>query len=110
MSTNWAEENLVVIRTLMERSTLYRRALAPIGITVGSLGVVAAVGGTTLALERPRPFIAYWAAVCALAGVVALVLARREALQEREPFWSPPTRRVALALAPALVAGALFSA
>ena len=39
MQTDWAGENLQVIRTLMERASLYRRALAPIMLTLGALGL-----------------------------------------------------------------------
>ena len=35
----------------------------------------------------------------------ALLLIRRQALKEQEPFWSPPTRRVAQALLPAFFCG-----
>ena len=38
MESNWAEENLQTIRTLMERSAIYRRCLAPITIYVERLG------------------------------------------------------------------------
>jgi len=43
----------------------------------------------------------------AVAG--AFVIARRQAVQEGEPFWSPPALRVTHALAPPLTAGLLFS-
>jgi hypothetical protein len=36
MDTNWAAEHLQTIRTLMERSALYRRALAPIMLCAGA--------------------------------------------------------------------------
>jgi len=42
MESNWAAEHLQVIRTLMERSALYRRALAPIMIFNGVVGLAAA--------------------------------------------------------------------
>jgi hypothetical protein len=35
----------------------------------------------------------------------AFLLARRQAIKDHEPFWSPPTRRVAQALLPPLLAG-----
>ena len=38
METNWAAEHLQVIRTLMERSAVYRRALAPIMTFNGAIG------------------------------------------------------------------------
>ena len=46
MDSNLAAEHLQVIRTLMERSAVYRRALAPVMIFAGALGMVAGfVGG-----------------------------------------------------------------
>jgi hypothetical protein len=105
MESNWATEHLQVIRTLMERSALYRRALAPVMIYTGALGTVAAAAGILARIESPSWFIGYWmlVALAAIAGV--FLLARREALKDVEPFWSPPTRRVTEALLPALFFG-----
>ncbi|HVM48755.1 MAG TPA: hypothetical protein VMU04_12050 [Candidatus Acidoferrum sp.] len=107
MESNWAAEHLQVIRTLMERSALYRRALAPIMLYNGIVGSVAAVLAWRLRICPPKAFIVYWAlvAVGALAG--SLLLVRRQALKDKEPFWSPPTRRVTQALLPPLVAGGI---
>jgi hypothetical protein len=105
MNSNWAEENLKTIRTLMERSAIYRRALAPIMLLAGIIGVVAAIIGILWVSAKFRGFVALWlsAAILALAG--ALLIARRQALKENEAFWSPPTRRVAQALFLPLSAG-----
>jgi hypothetical protein len=105
MQTPSASEHLQVIRTLMERSALYRRALAPITIFVGSLGLIAAVAGWKLQIIQPVPFILYWYVVGALAITGAFLMVRRQALKDAEPFWSPPTRRVARAMLPPLTAG-----
>lgn len=104
-----AAEHLQVIRTLMERSALYRRTLAPIMLFVGSVGTLAGAGGVAFGIEAWRAFCAWWliAAVVALAG--AFLIARRQALEEGEPFWSPPTVRVAQAILPALAAGLVLS-
>ncbi len=107
MESNWAAEHLQVIRTLMERSALYRRALAPIMTYNGVLGVAGGIIGWTAKIEAPRAFIGYWAAVGLLALAGSFVLVRRQALKEAEPFWSPPTRRVARALLPALFVGSI---
>jgi hypothetical protein len=40
MESNWAAEQLQTIRTLMERSAVYRRALAPIMLFAGLTGLV----------------------------------------------------------------------
>src|SRR5438445_2963900 len=110
MESNWAAEHLQVIRTLMERSAVYRRALAPIMIYNGALGTAGAIIGWASQIDTPRGFILYWAGVAALALAGSLVLVRRQALKESESFWSPPTRRVTQAMLPPLVAGTIVSA
>ena len=45
MDNHWAAEHLQTIRTLMERSALYRRALAPIMTFAGAVGTAAAASG-----------------------------------------------------------------
>ena len=107
MESNWAAEHLQVIRTLMERSAVYRRALAPIMAFNGVLGLAAGALGWGARINSPRGFIGYWAGVglAALAG--SFLLVRRQALKEAEPIWSPPTRRIAQALLPALFVGSV---
>ncbi len=105
MNPNWAEENLQTIRTLMERSAVYRRALAPIMLFAGVLGVVAAVAGLSFHLDSTRAFGLLWLGTAVVAVAGAFLIARRQALKDNEPFWSPPTRRVAQALLPPLFAG-----
>jgi hypothetical protein len=108
METNWAAEHLQTIRTLMERSALYRRALAPISIYVGLVGVAAAAAGWALKIDLTGKFAIYWLAVSVVAMAGALLLVRRQAIKHSETFWSPPTRRVAQAMMPALVVGLAF--
>lgn len=105
--SDWASDNLQVIRTLMERSTLYRRALAPIMLTAGLLGIGAAVVTCFVELETNREFSLYWISVGVLATLAALLLVRRQALKEAEEFWSVPTRRVSRAVLPPFLAGLL---
>jgi hypothetical protein len=109
METNWAEENLKTIRTLMERSAIYRRALAPIMLYVGFVGMVAAGAGLFFHMKADWIIFGYWpgAAVVAITG--ALLIVRRQAFKERELFWSPPTRRVTQAMLPPLTAGMCMS-
>ena len=108
MEPNWAAEHLQVIRTLMERSALYRRALAPIMLLTGAAGLAAAGLGVLAPIDSPRGFIGYWLGVSLLPLAGAFLLIRRQSLKDSEPFWSPPTRRVVQALLPPFTAG--FSA
>ena len=110
MEQNAAAEHLQVIRTLMERSTLYRRALAPIMLYVGALGALACAGGIVVEIEAMRLFCGLWLGTALLAVAGAFLIARRQSLRDREPFWSPPTRRITQAIVPPLVSGLFFSA
>jgi hypothetical protein len=105
MQTDWASENLQVIRTLMERGAVYRRALAPLMGAVGLTGLAAAGVGAAAHVRTAGAFAAYWLAVAVIGMAEALALVRRQALKDQEPFWSPPTRRVAQALLPAFFCG-----
>ena len=105
MESNWAAEHLQTIRTLMERSALYRRALAPIMLFAGGMGVLAAAVGLLGRFDSPRAFGGVWLGTAFLVVAGAFLIARKQALKDNEPFWSPPTRRVAQALLPALTAG-----
>jgi hypothetical protein len=109
METDWAAEHLQTIRTLMERSAVYRRALAPIMVWNGITGLVGGIVGWILQWQSPRGFIAFWslAAVIAISG--SFLLVRRQALKDSEPFWSPPTRRIAQALLPPLFIGGFMN-
>lgn len=109
MEPNVAVEHLQVIRTLMERSALYRRTLAPIMLYVGGVGTLAGLGGLVMRIDALTPFYAWWLSAAVLAVGGAFLIARRQAVREGEPFWSPPALRVAEALAPPLAAGLVLS-
>jgi hypothetical protein len=108
MQSNWAEEHLQTIRTLMERSAVYRRALAPIMICAGILGIVGSLVGKFLELDSIRQFATMWLVTALVTVGAAFLIARRQAFKDREPFWSPPTRRIAAAMAPPLTVGLLL--
>jgi len=57
MDSKWAEENLQTIRTLMERSAVYRRALAPIMLCAGTVGIIAAAAGLVFQLNSIHAFL-----------------------------------------------------
>jgi len=105
MQMDWASENLQVIRTLMERSAVYRRALAPVMGAIGLTGLAAGLVAVVAGVKTGGAFAAYWMAVAVVCLAEAFLLVRRQALKDQEPFWSPPTRRVTQALGPALFCG-----
>ncbi len=90
----------------MERSALYRRALAPLMIAAGVVGIGAATLTCFVKIEGLRSFAMFWLAVAAMAQGVCLLLVRRQALKSEEAFWSAPMRRVAHAALPGFFVGA----
>jgi hypothetical protein len=105
MNEHWAAENLQTIRTLMERSAVYRRALAPIMMLTGGVGLAAGAVGWFAQCNSSRSFILFWFSVAVVALVGSFVVIRRQAVRDHEPFWSTPTRRVAQAMLPSLFIG-----
>jgi NADH:ubiquinone oxidoreductase subunit 6 (subunit J) len=80
MEPNAAEEHLQVIRTLMERSAVYRRALGPIMLYLGSVGVLAAWGSVWFAVEAFRPFCLWWLGAAVVAVLSTLMVVTRSNL------------------------------
>jgi hypothetical protein len=109
METDWAAQNLQTIRTLMERTAVYRRALAPIMVWNGIVGVAGGLAGWKMEFNSARRFIVFWSIGALLAIVGSFLLVRRQAIKDSEPFWSPPTRRIAQALLPPLFIGAFVN-
>lgn len=93
----------------MERSAIYRRALAPMMILCGLVGTAASLIGCLARIDRPAAFIGYWMAVSVAPLVGCFLVARAQAMKDAEPFWSPPTRRVAQGLLAPLTAGFAIS-
>src|SRR5215210_455918 len=91
-----AEENLRVIRQLMERATVYRAVAAPSALVAAVLSLLAASGvyynnevhlvlGRTV---RPREFALLWLVVLALAAIANAWFLWREAARDGRPFLS----------------------
>ena len=108
MENDWAAEHLQTIRTLMERSAVYRRALAPIMLFSGVLGIIGAVVGLCCHLDSMRQFATMWLVMAAVTVGGSFLIARRQAFKDSEPFWSPPTSLIAQALAPPLTVGMIL--
>lgn len=108
MEPESASQNLQVIRTLMERAALYRRALAPMMLVVGCIGSVAfLIAWLVPQFDANVTFAALWLGTALISLTATYLLVRRQALREDEEFWSPPARRVSQALLPGFVAGAM---
>jgi hypothetical protein len=112
-----AEENLRVIRQLMERATVYRAVAAPSALVAGILSLLAAGAvyfnnevkpllGRTV---RPREFAYLWIGVLLLATIANAFFLWREAKRDGRPFVSPGMKLALRAIAPNLLIPAAFT-
>jgi len=106
-----AEEDLRVIRSLMERATVYRAISAPAALVAGFLSIFAAVAiylndQTRLSINRPvqgRAFAAIWLIVLVIAAATNAFFIWREAKKDGRPFISAGMKLSLRAIAPNLL-------
>ena len=112
-----AEENLRVIRQLMERATIYRAVAAPSALVAGILSLLAAgavyynneinpILGRTV---RPREFAVLWIGVLVLAVIANVYFLWREAQRDNRPFLSSGMKLALRAIVPNLLIPAAFT-
>jgi hypothetical protein len=106
-----AEQDLRVIRSLMERATVYRAISAPAALVAGLLSIFAASAiylndQTRLGINRPvqgRAFAAIWLIVLAIAVAANAFFIWREARKDGRPFISSGMKLALRAIAPNLL-------
>jgi hypothetical protein len=110
-----AEEHLRIIRTLMERATIYRAISAPTALFGGSLAIILTVTIWTRehqwAARAPeamrhisaRGFAAVWLAALAAIILFNTFLVWRQAKRDRRLFLSPAMRAALRAIFPCLI-------
>jgi hypothetical protein len=111
-----AEENLRVIRTLMERATVYRAISAPTALVAGLLSISAAaaifLSEANVTVGRPirsRQFAITWIIVLILSLAANTFFVWREARKTGRPFISPGMKLALRAIAPCLLIPAAFT-
>jgi hypothetical protein len=109
-----AEEDLRVIRTLMERAASYRAISAPTALVGGLLSLLSAafIVKSDLLLGhalRAREFAMAWVVVLALTMIANVFFVSREARNSGRPFVSSGMKLALRAIAPTLIVPALFT-
>jgi len=102
-----AAEQLRAIRSLMERSTIYRAISAPAALFAGLLSLAVSGWLWTQRHRQPEPvvFFIIWLGVLVVVSAVNTWLLFRSARQRGEVFVSPGMKHALRALLPPLVAG-----
>ena len=106
-----AEEDLRVIRSLMERATVYRAISAPAALVAGLLSVfaAAAIHLKHVAGFSAREFAVIWLVVLTLALLANAFFIWREAKRAGRPFISSGMKLALRAIAPTLLIPAAFT-
>jgi hypothetical protein len=113
--SDFARHQLSVIRSLMERATVYRSISAPTAIVGGLLSL----GGFATAYYAehhrheplsPAGFLIVWLVILALTCLANLIFLSRGAAQRGEPFFSPGMKCALLSVAPAFFSAGLLTA
>jgi hypothetical protein len=112
-----AEKDLRVIRSLMERATIYRAISAPAALVAGLLSIFAAAAiylnyVTNFSNGRPvdaREFAVIWLIVLALTVVANAFFIWREARKDSRPFISSGMKLALRSIAPNLLIPAAFT-
>jgi len=103
-----AEDSLRYIRVAMERAGSFTAVPGRGGVAMGATALAAAWLAARASSETA--WLAIWLAEAALAMAIGVLAIRRKASRAGIPLTSGPARKFALALLPALAAGALLTA
>ena len=111
-SPSAAEEHLRVIRSLMEKATVYRAISANAAIVAGTLACVSGflLDGFHDTPATPFAFRLKWLCVLVLSSAINFYFLRRDALRRGEAFISAGMRMALRAMLPALLCGGVFTA
>jgi len=106
-----AEENLRVIRSLMEKATIYRAVSAPTALAAGIAALLVAAPPIRAIFDHwgvDSSFHLRWLAALLLTLLVNAGLILREARRRGDPLISPGMRAAFRALLPPFVCGGIF--
>src|SRR3954465_965028 len=112
-----AEEDLRVIRTLMERATTYRAISVPTALLGGIIALVSSIfihfsasPGSPLGRQvKPHEFAFIWLSALFVTLIANAFFIWREARASDRPFVSSGMRLALRAIAPTLIVPALFT-
>ncbi|HUF61480.1 MAG TPA: hypothetical protein VMN36_05345 [Verrucomicrobiales bacterium] len=103
-----AEENLRLIRALLERAVVYRAISGQAALAGGALAVLAAVLARVSALDATAGgFLGIWLSVLAAAVAFNTFLLWKSAGSKGQPFLSGPMKTALRAILPPLAAGGI---
>lgn len=103
-----AIEHLRVIRSLLEKSQVYRAVSAPAALCGGLLALIASFTSVNAASFSPRRFLFEWLAILGITTMLNFFLLNREARSRSQPFFSEGMRMALRAFLPPMLVGGVL--
>ena len=109
-----ALEHLRVIRSLLEKSQVYRAVSAPAALCGGILALAAALvtinnfSPPLAGRMEPRTFLGLWLAILVITSALNFYLLSREAASRSQPFFSEGMRTALRAFLPPMLVGGVL--
>ena len=112
--SDYAQQQLRVIRSLMERATVYRSLSAPTALVGGllSFGGFATAYYADQMIQQPlspREFLIVWLVILGLTCFANTIFLWRGSVQRGESFFSPGMKSALLSIAPAFLSAGILS-
>jgi hypothetical protein len=112
--SDYATRQLKVIRSLMERATIYRSLSAPTALVGGLLSFGGFATAYYAETQRQHPlspteFLIVWLVILALTSFANLIFLWRGCAQRAEPFFSPGMKTALLSVAPIFISAGILS-
>jgi len=112
--SDYANQQLRVIRSLMERATVYRSISAPTALVGGllSFGGFATAYYAEQILQQPltpREFLIVWLVILALTCFANTIFLWRGSVHRGDPFFSAGMKSALLSVAPAFISAGILS-
>jgi len=104
-----AEENLRTIRSLMERSTIYRAISAPTALVGGVLSVVACATYHYVSTDVVSVFLGFWLGTLVLTAAANTWFIWKGAKARSEPFISSGMKLAIISLLPSMLCAGFFT-
>lgn len=103
-----ALEHLRVIRSLLEKSQVYRAVSAPAALCGGVLALAASFTAFDATPVSTDPFLAKWLTILGITTALNFFLLHREAVSRSQPFFSEGMRMALRAFLPPMLVGGVL--
>lgn len=100
-------EQVSTIKSVLDKSALYRRSLFPPFLVCGLMGVGGAFAAHLLKISSPNEVLLFWMLIAGITVILTLIQLSRQCKNEESNFLEGPLRRIFMSSLPPLTVGAM---